>query len=484
MKLIKLLIFLLIAVSANISAQQYPATEIRAVWLTTNWGLDWPRQAGSVTSQKNELRSILDRLEENNINIVLFQARMQGTTMYRSSIEPLNPIFNHSEGFDPLAFAIEECHKRGMECHAWIIAYPDEKVKYSGKGKRRKIVNSKPSYYKEIDGRWYLDPGRPETREHILSITKEIVRNYDVDGVHFDYIRYPSNTRKFPDSDTYQKYGKGQNIYDWRRDNINKLIFDIYDSVKSIKNWVQVSSSPLGRYRVLPHAPNDGWTGYETVFQDAGNWMRSGKHDLVFPMMYYKERLFYPFVEDWVANSGGRYVVPGLGAYQMMSNEQNWSLQNLTDQMTYLRQNKDVKGQAYFRAGNILDNLKGINDSIQAYYPYPAKLPALTWLNNASPNSPVNLEIYKDRNGMLNIKWDAPGNSESYTYTVYVSSSEDIDTNDARNILATGIHNNNIAFPIRTGEFGMYYTVTASDRYHNESVICFPTFFSHSTNEQ
>lgn len=465
---------------------QTPATEVRAVWLTTNWGLDWPTQGASVKTQKEELCKILDRLEEENFNTVIFQTRAQGRVFYRSKIEPLSPYFNHGENFDPLAFAIEECHKRGLECHAWIITYPMERaqMQYTGKGRRRKStpVRNKPDYYKLLNNTWYLDPGRPETRDLIVSIVSEIVTNYDVDGVHFDYIRYPSNTGKFPDEDTYKKYGNGKILADWRRDNITQLVTEIYDKVKSIKDWVQVSSSPLGRYKILPHiSPNDGWTAYETVFQDAGYWMQNGKHDLVFPMMYHRERYFYPFLDDWVANSNGRTVVPGLGVYQM--DEQNWSLQDITNQMKYIRDQK-VKGTAYFRTGNILGNLKGIMDSVRAYYPTPAKLPPLTWLDNISPNSPVDLEVYKDSNGLLNLKWDAPDKSEDFTYTIYVSYDENADINNARNILATGLRKNSYSFPVTEGEFGFYYSVTASDRYHNESIVCFPAYFSHSANEQ
>ncbi|MFV0330514.1 MAG: glycoside hydrolase family 10 protein [Dysgonomonas sp.] len=483
MKLLRLILIFIIFPS--LSFAQIPATEVRAVWLTTNWGLDWPAQGTSVQSQKEQLCRILDQLQEANFNTVLFQARAQGRVFYKSKIEPLSPFFNHGYNFDPLAFAVEECHKRGMECHAWVIAFPMEKatVKYTGKGKRRKstVVQDKPSYYKNVGNTWYLDPGRPETRNLIVSLVKEIVSNYDVDGIHFDYIRYPSNTRKFPDEDTYQKYGNGQNIYDWRRDNINTLISETYDAVKSIKKWVQVSSSPLGRYKVLPDvSPNDGWTAYETVFQDAGYWMKNDKHDLVFPMMYYREHNFYPFLDDWVSNSNGRIVVPGLGVYQM--DEQSWPLQDITDQMKYIR-DKNVKGAAYFRTGNILSNLKGVMDSIRACYATPAKLPPLTWLNNVAPNSPVNLQVYKD-NHHLNIRWDAPADDEDFTYTIYASPIESVDTDKGGNILVTGLRTNRYSFPVRDGEFGYYYTVTASDRYHNESVITFPAFFSHSLNEQ
>jgi uncharacterized lipoprotein YddW (UPF0748 family) len=483
MKLFKILTILLFVPLYLLA--QVPATEVRAAWITTNWGLDWPTQGTSVQAQKNELRKILDQLQADNFNTILFQARAQGCVFYKSKIEPLSPFFNHSDNFDPLAFAIEECHKRGMECHAWLITYPMEKaqMKYTGKGRRRKatVVNNKPDYYKAIDDRWYLDPGRPETRNRIVSIGKEIVSGYDVDGIHFDYIRYPSNTGKFPDDDTYKKYGNGMKLADWRRQNINQLVAEVYDNVKAIKKWVQISSSPLGRYRVLPEiSRNDGWTAYETVFQDAGYWMQSGKHDLVFPMMYHRERYFYPFVDDWVANSNGRTVVPGLGVYQM--DEQNWSLQDIMNQMNYTRAEK-VKGQAYFRAANILNNLKGIRDSIGTFYPTPAKLPPLTWLDNVAPNSPVNLQVYKDSNGNLNIRWDAPDNAEGFTYNVYVSPTEDFDKENPSFMLTAGLRTNSYSFPVNTGDFGFYYFVTASDRFHNESVVCFPGYFVHSEGE-
>jgi len=465
---------------------QVPATEVRAVWITTNWGLDWPTNRGaSVENQKKELIKILDDLKALNINTILFQARAQGRVFYKSDIEARSSFFNHKDNFDPLAFAIEECHKRGMECHAWLITFPMEmaKVKYTGKGKNRKatVLEKKPDHYKLVDNRWYLDPGRPETRRHLVSLVREIVSGYDVDGVHFDYIRYPSNTQKFPDEDTFKKYGNGKSLHDWRRDNINRLVTEIYDNVKDIKKWVQVSSSPLGRYKSLPHInANDGWTGYETVYQDAGYWMKNDKHDLVFPMMYHSGKYFYPFLDDWVTHSNGRTIVPGLGIYQM--DEQSWPLDEILSQMKYIRE-KGVRGEAYFRAGNILSNLKGIKDSIKAYYPAPAKLPPLTWLDNEAPNSPVNLRLEKDIRGNLNISWEAPDNNEDFTYNVYVSSTEDFSKDNPNFMLATGIRDTHYSFSVSTGEFAFYYFVTASDRYHNESVVCFPGYFVHSEKE-
>lgn len=150
--------------------------------------------------------------------------------------------------------------------------------------------------------------------------------------------------------------------------------------------------------------------------------------------------------------------------------------------MNYARSNK-VKGQSFFRAGNILNNLKGIKDSIQSYYPTPAKLPPLTWLENEAPNSPVDLQLYKDNEGNLNIEWAAPDDTEGFTYNIYVSATEDFDKENSGFILATGIRSNHYSFPVSTGDFGFYYFVTASDRYHNESVVCFPGYFVHSEEE-
>lgn len=477
-----LIIFFIFSIQ---SFSQIPATEVRAVWLTTNWGLDWPTQGTSVKAQKEELQKILDQLQKENFNTVLFQTRAQGRVFYKSAIEPLSSYFNHAENFDPLAFAIEECHKRGMECHAWIITYPMEKakVKYTGRGKNRKatITDKKPDHYKAVNGTWYLDPGRPETKKHIQSIVREIVTNYDVDGIHFDYIRYPSNTRQFPDEDTYKKYGNGIDLYEWRRSNINSLINGIYDEVKSIKKWVQVSSSPLGRYKILPEInPNDGWTAYETVFQDVGHWMQNGKHDLAFPMMYHREQNFFPYLDDWMKNSNERIIVPGLGIYQM--DENDWPLDDILKQMNYTRE-KGVPGQAYFRTKNLLNNLKGIRDSVHTFYSTPAKLPPLTWLNNVAPNSPLNLEIFRTDNDTLNIRWERPEEPGDFTYTIYISFTEDVDTNNPKNILVTGLRVNSYSFPINSGDFGIYYFVTASNRYHNESVVCFPGYFVHSQDE-
>lgn len=451
-----------------------PATEIRAVWLTTNWGLDWPKKGKSVEEQKRELLTILDEFQKDNFNVVLFQVRAQGQVFYKSNLERMSPYFNSGNGFDPLAFTIKAAHERNMECHAWITTFPVEKAKVS---KRGVLLEKRPIFYKYVNNHWFLDPGRPETRDKLVLIAKELVTNYDIDGLHLDYIRYPDNPKQFDDNDTYKLYGKGKEKAQWRRDNVSKIVFDIYDTVKATKNWVQVSSAPIGKYKAIKR--HDGWTAYESVLQDAGYWMREGKHDILFPMMYTKGNEFYPYVDKWLETSNDRYIVPGLGAYQMEESERNWEVGDITDQMTFTR-TKEVQGQAYFRAGQILNDKKGIRGSIRSFYKYPAKLPPLKWLSDKEPNHPEQFQVFKDDKGQLVLQWTAPDNDDRYTYNLYFSDQANLDTTDAEGLLVTNLHRNQFTFPASVGEYGFYYFVTASDRYHNESQPAESVFFVHS----
>lgn len=474
------LLILLLCSTMEIFPSGLPATEIRAVWLTTNYGLDWPRNRISQEVQKRELISILDNLEKNNFNTVMFQVRARGEVFYDSRIEPMSSMVisggRGSEKFDPLAFAVEECHKRGLECHAWMVTYPlggDKHVKSLGAAS---VVKKNPSIAKKFKGEWFLDPGNPKTDDYLLSIVEEVVANYDVDGIHFDYIRYPDNRGLFPDDGMYRIYGKGKTRADWRRDNITRFVGKAYNKVKSIKPWIQVSSSPLGRYRALG-AQGHGWTAFETVYQDAAKWMKTGIHDALYPMMYYKDQLFYPYVDDWMNHRNGRIVVPGLGAYQMT--ELGWSRQDILNQLDYTRR-KNVDGQAYFRAGNVLSNTKGILNALEAYYKYPAKLPSMTWLSDSIPEKPYDLRAEKLTNGVFQLKWEVKNKENRITYNVYRSTTAEFSTDKAENILAVGLREPLVEFHIPDNDKAFYYYITVSDSYHNESEVSIPAFFYHS----
>ena len=461
-------------------AQNKPEA-VRAVWFTTNWNLDWPSPGKTPDEQKKELRRLLDQLQQANINTIFFQARIRGDVFYKSKIEPWSPYFQKDisvgayAAYDPLAYAIEECHKRGIECHAWVVTFPlgtPKQVKAQG---RNSVVAKYPKMTKLHMGEWYLDPGNPETKDYLLKIVDEIVSNYDIDGIQFDYIRYPESAVKFPDKDTFNKYGGGKSLKEWRRDNITALVTGVHDLVKKKKPWVQISCSPIGRYRNLD--PMRGrWTAYESVHQDAGMWLKTGMMDAVYPMLYYNETDFDKYVDDWISMSEGRMVVPGLGIYRLLPSEGDWKPEDITRQIDYTRKSES-RGQAFYRAANVLDNLKGIRDRLNTYYVYPAKLPPLTWLDNEAPNSPLNMQVYRDSEGYTTIEWQPADNNEAQTYTIYETDSENCDTKDVRSIVMTGIHSTKVRLETEDTERGVYYFVTASDRYHNESVPCFPVYF-------
>lgn len=455
-----------------------PATEVRAVWLTTNYGLDWPRNRTSHEVQKQELTAMLDSLHMLRFNTVLFQVRGRGEVMYRSVLEPMSSLLVQVDAeyvlFDPLAFAVEECHARGMEIHAWFMTYPLGNEKHvEGLGKQS-VVSKKPSLVKRFNGEWFLDPGNPQTDDYLISVVMEVVENYDVDGIHFDYIRYPDNRGRFPDDEMYRLYGNGMARNEWRRDNITRFVTKVYDRVKREKPWVQVSSAPLGHYRAL-NGVGAGWNALETVFQDAGHWMRIGKHDALYPMMYYKDQLFYPFVEDWIAQGNQRIVVPGLGAYQMI--ELEWSPQDIMSQVEYTRR-LEVQGQAFFRTENLLSDTKGILEELRKSYLYPAKLPAMSWLSDTIPQRPVDLRAERMDNGLFWLAWE--GVDGRVTYNVYRSETDDLATDNGTKLVATGIRNCEIKLLVADDDQAFYYYVTTSDSFHNESEPCIPAFFYHS----
>ena len=251
------ILFLLLIPFLTAFAQTAPKYEIRAAWLTTLGGMDWPSakavSASGIKKQQEELCHILDELQQANFNTVLFQTRLRGDVIYPSQFEPFAESLTGTEGknpgYDPLRFAIEECHKRGMELHAWIVAIPIGNTRQVRTFGKNALTRKHPSLCKQFNGSWYLDPGNPETDDYLANIVREIVSGYDVDGIHLDYIRYPEQGERFPDQSTYRKYGKKQDLKQWRRNNITRIVRRIYTETKSLKPWVKVSSSPIGKYR-------------------------------------------------------------------------------------------------------------------------------------------------------------------------------------------------------------------------------------------
>lgn len=440
-----------------------PKREYRAVWLTAIENLDWPTFTATTTrgeeQQKQELREILDTLQAIGINTVLLQTRIRGDVIYPSLYEPFTSVFTGRAGvrpsYDPLRFAIDECHRRGMQCHAWMVAL-------------------------QVKGNQYVDPSSARVVDHLCTMVREVVRGYDVDGIHLDYIRYPEKTK-----------GSDQ----WRRDNVTHCMEAVYQTVKDEKPWVCVSAATLGKYRDTRLASSSGWNAYNTVFQEAQEWTRKGIVDALFPMLYYRDRHYFPFVTDWAENAHGRHFVAGLGIYQLDSRQQNWELEAVRSQLAFMRSFEGTEGAsgmvygngahgyALFRAGFLMHNTKGVKDELRWTNHCPALVPAIPDNNHAAPARPARL-TGKTYATSLTLYWGGtplPSHPQSTSnapmlasdgevrYNVYRSVGAPVDTSCGAQLLLTYHEGTSVTLPrVVCGE-DVCYAVTAIDRYGNES---------------
>lgn len=455
--------------------------ETRGVWLTTVNGLDWPRTkatgAASRERQKTELIRILDQYQQLHLNTVLLQTRVRGSMIYPSAQEGWDPCLTGTAGmdpgYDPLQFAIDECHKRGMELHCWMVTIPSGNAKVHKQLGEKSVTRTHPEICRCIRDYWYLDPGHPQTKYYIAGLCREIIERYDVDGIHFDFIRYPEHNANLLDQRSYKEYGNGKERSDWRRDNITAIVREAYRTVKEIKPWVKVTSAPLGKYRDTSRFPSGGWNGYHKVFQDAQRWMKEGIMDGLYPMLYYRGNNFYPFVHDWKENACGRPVIPGLGIYFMHPSEGNWSLSDIQREMNYCR--SLGMGIAHYRSKFLTDNTRGLYDWCnEYYYPYPSLTPAMTWIDDTTPAAPEQLEIRQEE-GREQLQWSACTDTLHHTYVtynVYRSRETPVDTENPAHLIAARLMENRYEVTLPEGgeSSGWHYAVTASDRFGNESL--------------
>lgn len=476
-----LLLFLLLSLPITLRAQQARKYEVRAAWITAVYGLDWPKSKATspagIRRQKDELIDILDKLKEANFNTILFQTRTRGDVLYKSDIEPFNSILTgktgSSPGYDPLAFAVEECHKRGMECHAWMVTMPLGNKKHVAALGSQSVTKQQKEICTPYKSEFFLNPGNPATKDYLMKLVREVVGRYDVDGVHFDYLRYPENAPHFPDNKEFRKYGKGQSLEQWRRNNLTEVVRHLYKGIKAVKPWVKVSTCPVGKFRDTSRYSSRGWNAYFTVYQDVQTWLNEGIQDQIYPMMYFKGNGFYPFALDWQERSNGRHIIPGLGIYFLDPSEGNWTSDEIKRQMYFIRANK-LAGEGHYRVKYLMDNTQGIYDDVaQQFYTYPALQPPMPWIDNIAPTSPTALKVIPVANGYTQLTWQAATDNDTRnapSYVIYASDLYPVDTTLPENIIAQGVRDTRFMYaPIRPWTAKPYFAVTAIDRCGNES---------------
>lgn len=377
--LIGLSLFMITGV--NSSAQ---TDEMSAAWVSTVYNLDWPssNSKNNPQMQKQELINMLDKLKETGINTIVLQVRPKADALYNSSINPWSDVLTGTAGkdpgYDPLQFAIEEAHKRNMEIHAWFNPY---RVTTSGTDFNKLAVNSParlhPEWVISYNNKLYYDPGLPEVRKHVVDTVTEVVRNYNIDGIHFDDYFYPDSN--FTDSQTYNKYGNGMEKGDWRRSNVNNLLKDVKTSIKSIKPNVKFGVSPSGIWRNkssdLTGSDTRGSESYSTQYADTRYWIKNNLIDYVTPQLYwpigYSVADYSKLVSWWANEVSGSNVnlYIGQGIYKQGTGD--WVGQDIAgqiiQQVNLNRQYSNIKGSMYFSAKDIMSNKK-LQEDLKTLY--------------------------------------------------------------------------------------------------------------------
>jgi uncharacterized lipoprotein YddW (UPF0748 family) len=390
-----------------------PTREVRAVWLATVSGLDWPRTTDKEEQQASLLR-IVTSMRDAGFNTIFFQVRARGDAYYRSPFEPwaenLAGTLGADPGWDPLAFLIDHAHRAGIEVHAWFNVYKIRSGNHLTGSSPPHPARAHPEWTTTVAGETWLDPGIPPVRAYLEKIALDIVRRYDIDGINFDYARYPG--RDFPDENTYRRYGGTMRKEEWRRSNISRFIAESYNTITAVKPWVKVGASPLG-YLGLP---NDSTTGaVANFFQDARAWLKSGKLDYVAPQLYWeigeqrKELDFAGLLAAWLKGSSGRHVYAGIAAYK---SEVARHLGSYVDSSRVAGGN----GQSYFR----WENVSGLGN-IEDRYRSPALIPPMPWKSAVSPPPPPLLAVTEGKRNIFHLEWlpDTLSAIRPYRYAVY-----------------------------------------------------------------
>src|SRR5436190_12349610 len=413
--------------------------EFRGVWVATVTNMDWPSKAGlSTDEQQRELIAILDRAAQLKMNAIVFQVRPEADALYASPYEPWSRFLTGEQGrapdpkWDPLAFAVEQAHKRGLELHAWFNPYRAAFWKDSARA-RTHVSRQRPSLVVPYAQYLWMDPGKPDVRRLMMRAVLDVVRRYDVDGVHIDDYFYPypetqgGQTIPFPDAATYASYrrqGGSLDLADWRRRNVNVLVSELYAAVKGEKMWVKFGISPFGIWRPgYPSTTTAGIDQYDELYADARKWLRDGTLDYIAPQLYWPidpPAQSYPVLLRWWVDESvqGRHVWPGLALYKIpVTGPRHMSADDIVREIFLTRETAGATGHILFNAKMLMDNLDGIADRLASMYAEPAIMPASPWLDKLAPARPM-VSASVDSAGGVCVRFAPGGNISRVTHWV------------------------------------------------------------------
>jgi len=426
-----------LAVAAQGQPARRPEREFRAAWVATVSNIDFPTQKTlTAEQQKAELLQALELARSLKLNAVVFQVRPQCDALYRSDIEPwsefLTGEMGRAQSFDPLAFLVAEAHRRGILVHAWFNPYralhPSAKTV-----SENHISKRRPDLVRHYGKHLWLDPTDPEVRRHSLSVVTDVVKRYDVDGVHFDDYFYPYPEKdaggariEFPDDANWQKYKAGGGKLsrdDWRRKNVNDFIAAVGRAIKRIKPGILYGVSPFGIWQPMPEKGIVGFDAYAELYADARKWLRDGTVDYLAPQLYWetaRKGQSFPVLLDWwkSQNVRRRHVWPGIATYRIGSNE-HFTAGEIADQIKLTKTSPLTLGAIHFSFKSLRNDLGGVQASLRGgVYAGDALVPRTPWIKARKPLPP---KVKITRGGdYVRAAWEERGTSKAFWFVVYV----------------------------------------------------------------
>jgi uncharacterized lipoprotein YddW (UPF0748 family) len=435
----------LAAAAAGQSAPPTVMREFRGVWVATVANMDWPSKAGlSTWDQQRELLTILDRATSLGLNAIIFHVRPGGDAFYASPYEPWSQSITGRQGrapeppWDPLAFAVDAAHKRGLELHAWFNPYRAAYVRDTALATTH-IARAQPALVRPYGRFLWMDPGSAEVRRRTMLAIVDVVKRYDIDGVHIDDYFYPypetdasGHTIDFPDADTYARYKKAGGSLakdDWRRANVDSMVAALYRGVHAVKPWVRVGISPFGIWRPGNPPQIHGLDAYAAIYANSKLWLEKGWADYFAPQLYWQIRpaeQSFPVLLDWwlSQNSKHRHVWPGLADYRIGeagANGSRFTSQEIVDQIDTIRaRDKGEAGHIHFNMTALMKNPDSLVEKVASQYREPALVPASPWLGSKPPARPTATVARDPETGdpLLRMTVAGGGNPRVWLWTV------------------------------------------------------------------
>ena len=461
-----------------------PLREFRAAWIATVANIDWPSKPGlPAEQQQQEAIILLNYLQENNFNAAIFQVRPQADALYSSQLEPWSYFLTGQQDkapepyYDPLQFWIDEAHKRGIELHAWINPYRAHHV--AGKEpSARSYVNQHPeSVYFLKEGYWWMDPAMQSTQDHTTRVVMDIVKRYDVDGIHLDDYFYPypsyNGNEDFPDERSWNEYTRNGGTLsrgDWRRESVNVLIERLYREIKKEKTHVKFGLSPFGIWRPGHPPMTEGFDQYDKLYADAKKWLNQGWIDYFTPQLYWpstKLNMSFPVLLGWwhQENNQQRHLWPGISIGTDKTGKAN-NQEIVSEIMISRGMGPNSMGTVHWNISSLIKNPSLTKDLKEGVYKSPALIPASPWLSTSTPHAP-RVSIRNEGDSIL-LHWSGE-KKNVVNWIVYFQ----FEKKWEYRILRSDAHEFRInRFKPNTAEEPMqlqYVMVTAIDRIGNES---------------